>query len=338
MPHSQPILSQLDGSWERAERNPALGVIILVLLLGSLYYLLGNLSSLIIMVIKALPSLGKQGSDYREFLRAFAPNLGGGDYLENLKETYARNRTLILGVTVCSQFLLFLAPSLYFGRRWFSSQVASYMGYRRAPLFGVVAGLAAAILVLPLVDAISRLTDSLFPQFTKLNEAAAVLYRWDSPLEAIFVFFSISITPAICEEALFRGIFQRGLQRRLAFPWSFIVSGITFAFFHQSALSLAALIPVGILLGFLYWAYDSIWVGMALHALYNGAILLLVNGRLVLPSILMDGDYFSPPVWIISSLALGALCVLIARAALKRRGKNPQDGGTIPSQEASQGE
>lgn len=318
-------LPRLDGSWEKPGRNPAIGSLIIVLVLGSIYFLAGNLAVLGVFAARFLSSA--IGSGPQALLEAMGGR-SGGDFAENMRSFYAENRIWILAVTDVCQFSIFLLAGLLVSKRSFSSDVASYSGYRRAPIAGILVGLAGAILILPVVDAISRFTDSFFPTFSRYNELNAELYRWNGPVEAAMVFFSVALTPAVCEEAIFRGIFQRGLQRRLAFPWSFVCSGIVFAIFHQSALSTPALVPVGMLLGFLYWAYDSIWVGMALHAAYNG-IILIVSSKAVDVSAIMDGNYFRWPIWIAGACGLAILCFLTGRRALARKGGMPIDGGAL---------
>lgn len=320
----------LDGGWERPGRNPAIGSLIIVLVLGSIYFVAGNAAVIAVFAAKAIAGLARTGTV--DFLGGAA---GSADFAENLKAVYAANRVWILAVTAAFQYLVFLIAGLAVSKRSFSSDVAAYMGFRRVPVAGLFAGLACAALVLPVVDAISRLTDALFPVFSRYSSLNAELYRWNGPFEAAFVFFSISLTPAICEETVFRGLLQRGLQRRMGFPWSFVCSGIVFAVFHQSALSTPALIPVGILLGFLYWAFDSLWAGIAMHAAYNGAILLVSNEAVDL-SFMMDGDYFRWPVWIAGAVGLAALCFLIGKRALAAKGGAPGDGGVaVPPQEAA---
>lgn len=318
-------LPRLNGSWEKAGRNPAIASLIIVLVLGSIYFMAGNIVSIGLILARALDAAAKGGVSH--FTGGFGGSPAGGDWLERLRKSYEENRTWILGLTDACQFLFFLLAGSMIVRAWFSSDLAEYARYKRPPVQAILAGIVGAVLILPVVDAISWAVDSLFPGFTKFNEVAAALYQWKSPLEAVFVFFSISITPAICEEFIFRGVFQRGLQRRLAFPWSFIWSGTVFAIFHQSPLATPALIPVGVMLGFLYWAFDSIWAGMAMHATYNGIILLLTNKALPLPSIMANGNYLRWPAWLIGACGLAVLCYFIGKRGLARKGREARDDG-----------
>jgi len=320
-------LPRLNGSWEKVGRNPAIASLIIVLVLGSIYFMAGNVASIGIIVARAVIAARKGG--VAQFMGGLGNSPSSGDWLESLRKSYAENRTWILALTDACQYIFFLLAGSLLVRKWFSTDLAKYSRYTRPSPFGILAGVAGAILILPVVDAISWVVDSFFPSLTKFNEVASALYQWDTPLEAAFVFFSISITPAICEEFIFRGVFQRGLQRRLRFPWSFICSGTVFAIFHQSPLATPALIPVGILLGFLYWAFDSIWAGMAMHATYNGIILLLTNKALPLPGFMENGNYLSWPVWITGACGLALLCYAVGKRGLTMKGKAARDDGLL---------
>jgi membrane protease YdiL (CAAX protease family) len=317
----------LDGSFEQKGRNPLAAALILVFVLGSLYFAVGGLVEAIAMYGPEIAKIlhGKAS------LVSFVGRRGEG-YLDTLARIYHDYRGLILGTTVVFQFVMFFFFGTRLVRRWFSSTVGRFMRYDS--FRGAAVGIVAAILILPFADAVSWATDKLFPVFSQLGQAETALYRWGNPLEMVLIIFAISITPAVCEEALFRGILQRSLQRRMAFPWSIILSGTIFALYHQSPLGLAALVPVGILLGFLYWSFDSIWPGMLCHATYNGLILLLANNPTCLPSALSDGSFFRPWVWLAGGLGLILFCLLIGRRALSRKGRGAEDQ---PPAAASQG-
>jgi membrane protease YdiL (CAAX protease family) len=316
----QPSLPVLDGSWEKPGRNPALGSLIIVIVFGSLYFLLGNISVTAGMLARMLPGL----------LTGRGAASSASNLAETIRSFYADNRDWILIVTDACQWLLLFLAGLIAIRRSFSRNVWTYAGYASAPAGMILLGALGAVLILPAADLVSRLTDAAFPSLKEWESASASLYSWSSPAEAVLVFLSISLTPAVCEELLFRGLFQRGLQRRLAFPWSAIVSGTVFALYHQSPMGLPALVPVGLFLGILYWASGSIWPGMAFHAIYNALVLLLVNDVLPLPSWISSGDYLAWPTYALGIPGLILVGALLCRIGLARNGSRPADGGSKP--------
>ncbi len=103
----------------------------------------------------------------------------------------------------------------------------------------------------------------------------------DDPLQAVvlqlkstsggwaLLLFLIALTPAICEEHLFRGFFQQGLGRKNKWFTIFLV-GAVFGFFHIPPVFK---VPMISLLGmvFAYSAFQtrSIWPGVVMHFLHN---------------------------------------------------------------------
>jgi membrane protease YdiL (CAAX protease family) len=248
------------------------------------------------------------------------------DFVDFLSRVYRDNRILILAVTCACQYGILLGLAALMARHWFGRGLGAYAGYSAPPAWAMGMAVLGAIIIMPAVDLASYLSYRLFPAFERLGSAAAALYRWETPAQAALIWLAISVTPAICEEFLFRGILQRGLQRRLAFPWSVLASGVIFALYHQSALALPALALVGAFIGLMYWASGSIWPGMAFHALYNGAVLCMVNYEERLPAWLLRGEYFNPALWAVGVAATGLIAFALVGAGLKRKGRGPEEG------------
>ncbi|HHU78491.1 MAG: CPBP family intramembrane glutamic endopeptidase [Caldicoprobacterales bacterium] len=78
----------------------------------------------------------------------------------------------------------------------------------------------------------------------------------------------IAVMPAVLEEILFRGVIQRGYERygRLT---SILLTGVLFAFLHVSIVSIPAIILLGILLCYVAYRANSIWVSMIFHFTNN---------------------------------------------------------------------
>jgi sodium transport system permease protein len=110
-------------------------------------------------------------------------------------------------------------------------------------------------------------------------EAARVLGRelvardgWD-----LLVLVALAaVTPAICEEFLFRGLLLRTLLRRHSPALAVGVSASTFALLHWTPAAAARVAPtfvLGLLLGWAVWRSRSLWVGMLVHGVYNSTLL-----------------------------------------------------------------
>ncbi len=311
---TDPSARALDGSRSREGVEPGITATIIVLVLGSLYFLIGNLGAVGFIAARV----------FRELAAGGGAGFDAAVLAESLQGFIAENRLWLLAFQDACQWGIFLAWAYAWTRKSLSRKVAAYARYDAAPAGMIALGVVVALVLIPGLDPISRAIDALLPAYRRLSEASAALYAWTNPAEAAAVVFSISLTPAVCEEFVFRGVYQRSLERSLPFPWHFIVSGAVFALFHQSPLGLLSLIPVGIFLGLLYWASGSIWPGMAFHAAYNGLILILVNETLPLPSWIVSGDYFSWPATAAGAAASIALFFLLVRSGRARSAARPE--------------
>lgn len=86
----------------------------------------------------------------------------------------------------------------------------------------------------------------------------------------------IAVLPAICEELLFRGMIQRGLER-LGAGWGIFLSGLLFGLFHFDFQRLAAQMIIGFIAAYAVYRTGSIFNGMILHFMNNGLLTLLSN-------------------------------------------------------------
>ncbi|HEX7597825.1 MAG TPA: ABC transporter permease subunit/CPBP intramembrane protease [Polyangia bacterium] len=85
----------------------------------------------------------------------------------------------------------------------------------------------------------------------------------------------VALTPAICEEALFRGPILRGLRSRASAAVAVILTGLLFGIFH---IELSRILPtalLGILLSQLALKSGSILPAMLAHFLNNASLVLL---------------------------------------------------------------
>jgi membrane protease YdiL (CAAX protease family) len=87
----------------------------------------------------------------------------------------------------------------------------------------------------------------------------------------------MALSPAVCEEALFRGPILRGLHSRLSPVAAVVVTGLLFGLFH---LDLYRLIPaslLGIMLGFIALESGSIVPAMVAHFCNNAILVTLAR-------------------------------------------------------------
>ena len=130
------------------------------------------------------------------------------------------------------------------------------------------------------------------------------------------VLFAVAVSPAVCEELLFRGAVLSGLETRLR-PWIAVtLTGVLFGLFHLYLHRVLLTATLGVAISWVAWETRSVWPGVLLHFVNNAAAVLAVRG--VLPEKL--GAYLEEvdPAengfpWVV---VLGAAVVFAAGVAL----------------------
>lgn len=90
----------------------------------------------------------------------------------------------------------------------------------------------------------------------------------------------VALTPAVCEELLFRGVLVRGFATRLAPALAVVLAALLFAGYHFRVVQLVPTFTLGLVLGALALRADSAVPGMLLHLLNNALALLVARGEL----------------------------------------------------------
>jgi membrane protease YdiL (CAAX protease family) len=105
--------------------------------------------------------------------------------------------------------------------------------------------------------------------FDSLEQTTMNLVTAHSVPEFIFVVFVIAVTPAICEEFLFRGIVFKNFERISLRKYAMFMTGLIFALFHFHPFNLIPLILLGFYLTFITYYSGSIFTAVACHFLNN---------------------------------------------------------------------
>lgn len=127
-------------------------------------------------------------------------------------------------------------------------------------LTGLLAGVVVQILV-PLPPWVERIFSTVSPSSFKNL--------------VVLSFFTIFFA-APCEEMLFRGFVQRGLESSLGDTWGIVGSSILFGLFHLNLWQFLPAFLLGLILGYVFRRRRyRIWCPIALHAAYNVTLLIL---------------------------------------------------------------
>lgn len=84
------------------------------------------------------------------------------------------------------------------------------------------------------------------------------------------VFLVLAVTPAICEEILFRGFLMAGLKERMTPLKTVLVVGLIFGLFHYQLEKIPVVSLMGIVLAFVCLRSGSIFLAMLVHLANNG--------------------------------------------------------------------
>lgn len=111
---------------------------------------------------------------------------------------------------------------------------------------------------------------------TKYNEQVAGIIGLNSFSDYLFSLVVMAFLPALCEEALFRGVFQNFLSRSTRNPWlAIIVVSFIFSVVHLSGFGFLSRLFLGIVLGAIYHYTGRLWLAVLAHFI-NNAIALSV--------------------------------------------------------------
>lgn len=91
----------------------------------------------------------------------------------------------------------------------------------------------------------------------------------------VLTLFHVGVVPAICEEVLYRGYVMKAFQKSWGVLPAILISGLLFGLYHVQLTNLLPLATIGIVLGFVTWASESIYPAMLAHFVNNGGSVLV---------------------------------------------------------------
>jgi sodium transport system permease protein len=171
------------------------------------------------------------------------------------------------------QYGFFLAPVVLTAlamrmnlRETFSLHAPRIVPLFAAILLGFTAWTFASGVILRLAPPPETLVRALERLIRLTDEGAPLWVMW----------LVVAVTPAICEEALFRGFVLNGLRSLGAIP-AIGISALLFGIAHASIYRLLPTMFLGIILGIVVWRTRSLLCAMVLHAINNGLLASLTE-------------------------------------------------------------
>lgn len=105
--------------------------------------------------------------------------------------------------------------------------------------------------------------------FDMLESTTAKLVEANSIPEFLIIVIVIAITPAICEEFLFRGLVFKNFEKIIPESKAVFFTGLLFALFHFHPFNLIPLTVLGIFLTFIVYHSGSIYTAIVCHFINN---------------------------------------------------------------------
>jgi len=180
--------------------------------------------------------------------------------------------------TILTEWGLILMPVLlYLGLR--GKRIPAVLMLRKPSGRHLAGSILLALSAVPIVAEISVIQDSVVPIPEELAEAMKNAFTVAEGESVLLAYFAFSLTPAVCEEALFRGFLLGGLSRKFGKWGSVVVTGLLFGAFHLNAYRFIPTAVIGLLLGYIVLSSSSIVTGILYHAINNAFALSVLNFR-----------------------------------------------------------
>ncbi len=250
--------TRLTGWLERNGFTPLWSAVLVFVLAFLLFQLV---VSPIVLAIGVVVDLAQSG-------QTEAPDMA------ELMQDVLENGQLLLTANTVGQIVGFAVLALVVARLH-SPDVREYLRIRKGDGPGLALAAVGWVTLYPVILWAGQLNERLpQPEWLEAFEQQQVELLegalLGSDISIAFLFVALALTPAICEELLFRGYLQRQVERRGGAAASIIVVGILFGLYHLRLSQVVPLSLLGIYMGFAVWATGSLWAGVIVHLLNNG--------------------------------------------------------------------
>ena len=229
---------------------------------------------------------------------------------------------------LAAEWLLLLVPALLFVR-FGGLDFGPTLSLRRPTRRGVLGALVLIAGATPTAWFVGWLQTYFLPIPWEVLEGLEEFVTADSAGRLVWLLVLLAVTPAVCEEVVFRGVLLAGT--RSLDPWRFILlNGALFGALHlsfQTAIRFLPTASLGIVIAWAVWRTGSIWTGVLMHLINNASIVVLAS----VPSLreLLSDPEAPPPLWLIP---FAAIALALGVHALRTEGAD----STFPTRNESE--
>ncbi|MFO7974413.1 MAG: ABC transporter permease subunit/CPBP intramembrane protease [Candidatus Hydrogenedentota bacterium] len=189
---------------------------------------------------------------------------------------YVQSRDILSGLLI-TEWLLIALPTV--AVLWYARvDLLDALHLRAFRVDGALASLLIGLAWLVLAFQLGIWHSDVLPMPEEMAKEYLHALRLDEA--NLFVLLAVvALSPAICEELLFRGTILSSVEKRMP-AWVVIpLVGILFGIFHISVYRVVLTGLTGMVLTYLVWRTRSLWNGMLMHFLFNGTAVLVASDK-----------------------------------------------------------
>lgn len=145
--------------------------------------------------------------------------------------------------------------------------------FRKPRMKAVIASVLIIFGSYLVIQVIGSVITGLFPGLSTENTEMLVSLWENKPLWLLIM--AVAIVPPICEEFVFRGFLLGALEHKYEASVAVVACGLLFGLYHMSILQFILIGLVGIVLTYVAWKEQCIFLSILMHALNNLTSLLI---------------------------------------------------------------
>lgn len=168
------------------------------------------------------------------------------------------------------QMIIFVLPLLYV--LYTKRSILQTYSFRKTKLMNFVAALFMGCGTMLIGIILTSFVSMLFP--TEAEMVSSGLMNELMSDNELLTFAVVALTPAICEEMLFRGFLFSAFRGRHKIVVSVLLTAVIFGVYHMSIVRFFTTALLGAALAVIVYYSDSIFPAMMMHAINNGIAVL----------------------------------------------------------------
>jgi len=183
--------------------------------------------------------------------------------------------SLRIGTVLTEWGLILLPVLLYLKIR--KKNIRTTLLIRVPPRNHILASILLAISAIPMIAELSFIQDMILPMPEEFSEALKAVFTLREGESFVIMFFVFAVTPAICEEGLFRGFLLSGFRNGLGKTSTILLTGLLFGLFHLNIYRLLPTAIIGFILTYVVLSGSSLVTAVIYHAVNNAFALSVLN-------------------------------------------------------------